>query len=258
MGSLSQRWRRAVAGLKEVELRIALMRTDVVRVEVAALAAALDEICAAAEQADPAAREVLGAVMPVLTDPAFEARVDELRGAAAEGALLPLSRLLRRRRRAGDPAAPAVDERLLATSSSGRVLTLGERRALARRPTRAALDALMRDPHPLVVRNLLGNPRLTEDDVVRMAARRPLFREVVLEIVRHPRWSQRTRVRMAVVQNPGTPPEVAVPLVGLLIRPELLQVAAAADVPAVVRAAAAELLERRPPLPQKASEAPPQ
>lgn len=264
MGNLSRRWRRAVAALKEIELRIALMRTEVIQVEAAAVAAALDEICAAAEQADPAAREVLGAVMPVLADPALGARIEELRSIAAAEALLPLGRLLRRRRRSDDghaPGSPSVDardERHLATATSGRVLTLGERRALARRPSRAAFDALMRDPHPLVVRNLLGNPRVTEDDVVRMAARRPIFPEVILEIVRHPRWSQRMRVRMAVVQNPGTPPELAVPLVRLLIRPELIQVASAADVPAVVRAAAAELLERRPPVPHKAGEAPPQ
>jgi hypothetical protein len=116
----------------------------------------------------------------------------------------------------------------------------------------------MKDPHPLVIRNLLGNPRLIEDDVIRMAARRPASPEAVLEIARHPRWSQRARVRMAIVQNPGTPPEVAVPLVRLLIRPELMQVAAAPDVPAVVRAAAAELLARRPPVPDKAGQAPPQ
>ena len=92
---------------------------------------------------------------------------------------------------------------------------------------------------------------MTEDDVVRLAARRPAFADVIAEIARHPGWTTRPRVRMAIVQNPGTPTEIAVPLVRLLIRPELLQVTAAADVPAIVRAAATELLERRPPVPGK-------
>jgi hypothetical protein len=160
---------------------------------------------------------------------------------------------VRRRSRtdaAPDPP-PKLDERLLATSSSGRVLTLGERRALARRPSRAAFDKLLRDPHPMVVENLLANPRLTEDDVVRMVARRPAYPSVLAEVARHPVWSQRARVRMALVQNPGTPVELAVPLVRLLIRPELNQLIAAPDLPAVVRAAAAELLERRPPVPER-------
>lgn len=247
--TLATRWRRAVSSVKEVELRIGLLRRDLQGLPPGVLAAALDEICGAAEQADPVAREILGAALPALCDPALAARVEELRAIAAAEALLPLARLLRRSRREDAPEQPSVDERQLATASSGRVLTLGERRALARRPSRAAFDALMRDPHPLVIRNLLGNPRMTEDDVVRMAARRPIYPEVIVEIARHPRWSQRSRVRMALVQNPGSPPEIAVPLVRLLIRPELREVASAPDVPRVVRAAAAELLERRPPLP---------
>ncbi|WP_437317267.1 hypothetical protein [Sorangium sp. So ce385] len=253
MDPLAERWRRAVSSLKELRLRVAFLRSEMLRAEPAAVARALDDLCRDAEQADPAARDVLGAVVPVLADPAFSDRVAQLRELAASLALLSLSRLLRRkaRRREAQPASPAPDERQVATSGAGRALTLGERRALARRPTRAAFDALLRDPHPLVIRNLLANPRLTEDDVVRLAARRPASPEVMTEIARHPEWPQRARVRMAIVQNPGAPPEIAVPMVRLLLRPELLQLAAAADVPAVVRAAARELLERRPPVPHK-------
>ena len=63
----------------------------------------------------------------------------------------------------------------------GRPLTLGERKSLARRPDRAMLDRLLHDPHPDVIRRLLRNPRLTEDDVVRLAARRPGRPEVLVE-----------------------------------------------------------------------------
>ncbi|WP_437780624.1 hypothetical protein [Sorangium sp. So ce1097] len=254
MDPLAERWRRAVSSLKEPRLRVAYLRSELLRDDLSSVARALDDLCRDAEQASPAARDVLGAAVPVLADPALSGRVEQLRELAASGALLSLSRLLRRKpRRHGAPSAspPPDDERHVAASSAGRALTLGERRALARRPTRAAFDALLRDPHPLVIRNLLANPRLTEDDVVRLAARRPAIPEVVTEIARHPEWPQRARVRMAIVQNPGAPPEVAVPMVRLLLRPELLQLVAAPDVPAVVRAAARELLERRPPVPHK-------
>ncbi len=110
----------------------------------------------------------------------------------------------------------------------------------------------------MVVKNLLQNPRLTEDDVLRMAARRPAYPEVIGEVAQHPVWSQRARIRMAIVQNPGAPPDIAVPLVRLLNRPELQQVASAPDVPAVVRAAATELLERRPPVPDRGESGEPQ
>jgi hypothetical protein len=48
--------------------------------------------------------------------------------------------------------------------------------------------------------------------------------------------------------NPGSPPRVSLPLVGLCARPELLEVARGADVPVIQRITANELAERRPPL----------
>ncbi|APR84896.1 Hypothetical protein A7982_10245 [Minicystis rosea] len=251
VSDLSARWSRSVPALREAGLRVAYLRVELTQKPLAEVAAALDALAGRAEQADPIAREVLTTAVTVLADPASADLVDALRALAEHEALLPLARLLRRRARAVPTAEPAVDDRHLATSSSGRVLTLGERRALARRPSRAAFDKLLRDPHPMVVKNLLENPRLIEDDVVRMVARRPAYPQVIGEIARHPIWSQRPRVRMAIVQNPGTPPEIAVPLVRLLIRPELGQVVAAPDVPALVRAAASELLARRPPVPDR-------
>jgi hypothetical protein len=247
---LARRWLRATPSLKSLALRSAYLRSELDRHEIELIALALDALTGLAEQADTAARAVLASLIPTLADPDLADRVATLRRLALERALLPLGRLVR----AGPLALPApaeIDERTLAASSTGRALTLGERRSLARRPSRAAFEKLLRDPHPLVIHNLLRNPRLTEDDVLRLAARRPAHPAVIVEILRHPEWSQRARVRMAIIQNPRCPLSIAVPLVRLLIRPELHQVVAAADVSPMVRAAAQELLERRPPVPER-------
>lgn len=247
--SLAARWLRATPSLRESALRVAYLRSELERHPLPELAHALNELCGLAEQADPRAREVLAAAVPLLSDPALSEPIEALRALAAEGALLPLGRLLRFHDEESDDPVP-IDKRQIATSASGRTLTLGERRALARQPSRAAIDKLLRDPHPMVIRNLLNNPRLTEDDVMRLCTRRPARRDVIVEIARHPEWPSRPRVRMAIVQNPGSPPIVSVPLVRLLIRPELSQIVSATDLPKEVRAAAGELLERRPPVPE--------
>jgi hypothetical protein len=246
--SLAGRWCRAVPSLRTPSLRVAYMRSEIDCGDPERVAAALDELCGRAEQANALAREVLSAVTPLLVD---ETPAEELRAIATERSLLSLGRLLRRKSAASESIPPVSDDRLLATSNTGRTLTLGERKALARKPSRASLEKLLRDPHPAVIQNLLANPRMTEDDVVRLAARRPAFPEVIAQIAKSPVWSSRPRVRMALVQNPGSPPAIAVPLVGLLIRSELREVIAAADVSKVVRAAATELLGRRPPVPNK-------
>ena len=252
MPDLAARWSRSIPSLRASSLRVAYLRAELSSRPLVEIAAALAALAARAEQAEPVAREVLSAAVTVLASPTEADLCDALRAIAEREALLPLGRLLRARARVGSANdAPRVDERTLATGNSGRPLTLGERRALARMPSRAAFDKLLRDPHPMVVQNLLGNPRLTEDDVVRMVARRPAYPQVIGEVARHAVWPSRPRVRMAIVQNPGTPPEIAVPLVRLLIRPELHQVVSAPDVPALVRAAASEVLSRRPPVPDE-------
>ena len=131
---------------------------------------------------------------------------------------------------------------------TGRELTLGERRALARRPKRELFEKLLLDPHPMVMRNLLINPKLTEDDVVRLATKRPARVEVLRELVQLPRWLKRSRVRQALILNPGTPLDITLPLLSVSIRAELLEVIRSTRCPAVVRVTAQELLDRRPPM----------
>jgi hypothetical protein len=255
--AVAQRWLRAIPTLRGSGLRSGYLRAEIARRPLDVIAEALNDLVGRAEQADALAREALSAVTPLLADPALAAWTEALRDFARARALLPLDRLLRFERGLTSEA-PEIDERTLMTSRSGRALTLGERRALARRPSRATLDKLLRDPHPMVMRNVLSNPRLTEDDVVRVAARRPAYAGVIAEIARHSVWPFRPRVRRAIVQNPGAPQEIVMPLLRLLIRPELAEVAAAQDVPAAVRAAAQELLERRPPVPEREHKGEPQ
>src|SRR5262249_28348640 len=145
-------------------------------------------------------------------------------------------------------APPPEQEARVPDYGAGRALTLGERRALARRPSRAGFEKLFADPHPMVIRLLLDNPRVTEDDVIRLSSRRPVRSEILAEVIRHGRWSHRVRVRRTLVLNPDAPPELVIPLLGLLTRPELRQVAASTELSALVRATAREFFVRRPPL----------
>lgn len=246
MTALAAAWLKTIASLGEHGLQVSFARAELLRADVGERSEALNAICRDAELGERAARDALHAFVPFLVDPAEIDRLEALRAAALEGRLLSLGRLLR----ASTTAGHQLDRELVGevVQRAGRPLTLGERRALARQPSRAALAALLRDPHPMVIAVVLKNPRLTEQDVVRMAAHRPANPAVMAEIAKL--WSRWRRVRMALVLNPGCPPAVGVPLLGLLTRPELGEVARAVDLPPVVRATARELFELRPPLPR--------
>jgi hypothetical protein len=250
MDARAERWLSTIAGIVERRMRVSFANDELRRGPLEEVAHALDEICQLTEESHAGARDVLAAYVPLIIDPTLLERVASLRTTAQAATLLAVSRLLR----CSTPEGHQLDEKRIVSQEAiiqrgdGRPLSLGERRALARQPTRANLEKLMRDPHPMVVHIVLRNPRVTEDDVMRMAAHRPASPEIIVEIGKA--WCHHPRVRQAIVFNPGAPRAVALPLLTLMNRVELLNVSRAADLANVLRATANDLWGLRPPMPR--------
>lgn len=222
-------------------LKLSFLRDYLTRDDIQTAANALDVLCAAAARADESVREPVLALAMFLAGLGDDPLANRLGEACASGGLTSLGRLLRRM------PELAPEERALRVPDygRGRDLTLGERKALARKPSRALFEKLLRDPHPLVIRQLLENPLLTEMDVVRLAAVRPHPSVDALRALARTPWLCRPRVRMALIQNPATPAEVAVPLIAACTRPELMDVRHSPDCSLAVRRTAEELWELR-------------
>jgi hypothetical protein len=122
-------------------------------------------------------------------------------------------------------------------------VTLGRRKSLARSSERDVIDKLLRDPEAQVTEILLGNPRVTEGDVVRLAARRPTTAEVQRAIFASERFIARYQVKRALVLNPYTPSDLAARLAPLLNLTDLKEVAADEKLAETVRQAARNQLE---------------
>jgi hypothetical protein len=243
---------RAVLSLGDAALRTQYVVSVIKASPVGRLAELLDRLCRRAEQAESTSREVLVAVVDALNTGGVAGEVQLLREQAVGESLLSLERLLRHPARGlgtepSRSSAPPAPIARAAPSKAERGMTLGERKSLARKPDRETMQKLLADPHPHVVQRCLEHPRATEDDILPLAAKRTARAEVLAEIARS-RWLRRPRVRMALVLNPATPPEIAARLVGLLLRPELERVARAPNVSQGVRALCLDHLARRPPV----------
>jgi hypothetical protein len=139
---------------------------------------------------------------------------------------------------------PGLDE-IEAGKPAADSAPLGARKSLARRPHPATVERMLREQHPQVVRNLLDNPRLTEEQVVKMASLRPTSADVLAEIAIHRVWSARTAVRRALVFNPFTPPRLAHAFLPLLMVGEVVEVCLSPSLhPSLGRAAKRFLLLR--------------
>ncbi|HVU04026.1 MAG TPA: hypothetical protein VHE30_19840 [Polyangiaceae bacterium] len=240
---------RLLLSFADPRLRVTYLESELLRMGTRVAAPLLDAVAGSSENGDAEAREALLSIAMVLANPAHHALVDALRSETDSQRLLSLDRLLRR---APPPsiAAPKPEEQPVPDYGRGRELTLGERKSLARRPDRRAFEKLCLDPHPQVLRQLLENPMMVEEDAIRIATLRPARRGALAELVQSTRWMARPRVRLSIILNPGTPPGIALPLVALCNREELQDVLRSTDTPMVLRGTAQELLSRRAPMPE--------
>jgi len=96
----------------------------------------------------------------------------------------------------------AADDALIARLET---LSSGERLALARQASGRVAGALLGDPESRVMTVALENSRLTEAAVIRAIMRIDSSAAFVEAACRHPKWSLRREVRMALLRNPKTP-----------------------------------------------------
>jgi hypothetical protein len=114
---------------------------------------------------------------------------------------LSLATLLRRAFRASTPD----DARLLPLPLAIESISLGHRRARARRPDAARFEPLLLDSTPAVVHLLAQNPRLNETQILKTASNRPTHPQACVALLMTTRWLGRERAREAVARNPATP-----------------------------------------------------
>jgi len=125
-------------------------------------------------------------------------------------------------------------------------LTLGHKKVLARR--RRDPDFLARlaaEGDPVVVRELLRNPLLTEPMAVRIAARRPARPQTLRCLFEDRRWRTRPAVRTALARNPFVETELALRILPTLPGRELGEIAADPTLHPTVRAAAERIAADR-------------
>ena len=124
-------------------------------------------------------------------------------------------------------------------------LTLGERRSLSKSSLKKNLDMLLSDPDPVVIGNLLNNPRVTEREVLKIASKRPNSASVLKLLALHAKWSKRYDVAKAVTLNPYTPTRVSIALLEKMLTQDLSAIAEDGTIHPEIRETAKELLGKR-------------
>ena len=147
---------------------------------------------------------------------------------------------------ADDPGVREEVERL-GLSTYGRLarMSVKQKVVVALLGGREERTILINSRNRLVVRAVLGSPRLTESEVERFAAARSVSDEAIRIIASNRRWMQQYGVIQALAQNPKTPLQTALRLLPRLSVRDLSRLARDRNINPVVRRRALEFPSRR-------------
>ncbi len=126
-----------------------------------------------------------------------------------------------------------------------RDVSLGERKQMARGVDRGVIDRLLLDLDPSVLQKLCANPRIREQDILKVCTRRPNMPEALEEIVRSHRWLINGNVRFAVLCNPYAATGLGLKMLPTLRTQEIRDVARALDLHPAISQTAGRLLSLR-------------
>ncbi len=118
-----------------------------------------------------------------------------------------------------------------------RALSQMEKLLLAVKAERSERALLLQDNDPRVLLSLLRNPRLTVDEVARIAKSSFLNFQVADVIVKTTQWMSSLDVRLALIRNPKTPPAYAMQILPTLPDGEIRSIARAGTNMALKQAA---------------------
>lgn len=126
-----------------------------------------------------------------------------------------------------------------------RKLSVAARVKLALTGNKEARQVLSHDSVKLVQSCVLRNPRFTLEEALAMAKNRSLAGELLRIIAEQKDWIRNYSVRLALVQNPKTPLQVALGLLSGVQERDMRQIAKSRNVASVLQAQARRNLLRR-------------
>jgi hypothetical protein len=141
-----------------------------------------------------------------------------------------------------DPRIRVSAERLIIEKMEE--LSVGERISLSRMATPAIIKILIREKEHKVISELLVNPKIIEDDVVRIInATRDI--SILADIAKNQKWSFRYNVKKALISNSMTPLTVAINLLKTLLKRDLLAISKHPGLSSLLRKEAEQILKQK-------------
>ncbi|MEQ9619254.1 MAG: hypothetical protein RIG61_08785 [Deltaproteobacteria bacterium] len=123
------------------------------------------------------------------------------------------------------------------------MLNIGQKIKLAILGNREARTVLIKDPNRIVSKAVLKNPRLTDSEIVSISQSKIVSEDILREISDGRKWMRLYQVKLALVNNPKTPPHISVNLIRHLRDVDLKNLRWSKNLPGVLTTAVRQIIQ---------------
>jgi len=128
-----------------------------------------------------------------------------------------------------------------------RIIKMGvkDRVKLGQKGDREARNILIRDPNKLVSSAVVNNPKITEQEVERIASMRSVSEDILRQLAMNRQWARVYNIQVNLARNPRTPIANSMSIMNRLQLRELMGLSKDRNVPEAVRKHANRLINAR-------------
>jgi len=145
----------------------------------------------------------------------------------------------------GEEIDEAVERRRESLFHKIKQMNIPQRIKLALLGNRAARAILVRDSNRMVAVSAIRNPGVTDMEIILIVQSKTANEEVLNQIASTRRWTRNYQVKVALVNNPKTPPPLALRFIRHLRDKELQALSKNKDVPGVIASSAMRLYQQK-------------
>lgn len=148
----------------------------------------------------------------------------------------------------GDESASPMEEgKRLTFTQRIMKMSIAEKIKLATLGNKEARGILLRDSNKLVAVAAIRSPRITEGEVMMMAANRAVNDDVLRVIYNNREWTKDYRVKLGLVKNPKTPMALSMRFLATLRETDVKEIARDRNVPSGIMQQAKKMLDKKGP-----------
>lgn len=121
-------------------------------------------------------------------------------------------------------------------------LTVSQKVKLALSGNKSARELLVKESNKLVCTGVLKNPRITEDEILKLAVTKGTTEDLLRLIATGRKWMENYSIRLATVTNPKTPSTLSIKLMSTLNDSDMEKISKSKNVPSLLSGAARRTL----------------